>query len=280
MTAMSSGRVAIIGDVGGHRGELYHELVRLGLDVGTLRLPPDLTVVQVGDLVHRGPESAAVIALVDHVMTAQPDQWVQLEGNHEELYLAPEPRFAWDEQLPPESVATLRRWRAEGLIAIAAGIADPDGEWLVTHAGLTEPLWRSLGSPHSAKATAGLLNGVDAGADAWQVRRAGEMLGHGVSPMAGPIWASAAREVVPSWLEAGPMPFHQVHGHSTLIDWWRRAPRVGERILAVSAFDFERRHEMTAIGEHDIVGVDPSHGTRGARSWSSLVLTDAWVTQR
>jgi hypothetical protein len=277
---VTTGRVAIVGDVGGHQAQLYQELVRLGLDAATLRLPPDLTVVQVGDLVHRGPDSPGVIALVEQIMKTQPDQWVQLEGNHEELYLSPEPRFAWDEQLPPESIATLRRWRDDGRIAIAAGVADPDGDWLVTHAGLTEPLWRTLGSPRSAQDAARLLNGMDVGADAWRVRRAGEMLGHDASPAAGPIWASAAAELVPSWLDAGQMPFHQVHGHSTLIDWWRRAPRVGERILAVSAFDVERRHEMTAIADHDIVGVDPSHGSRGARSWSSLVLTDAWVTQR
>ena len=52
------GRVAIFGDIGGHAAELTRELVSLGADPDTLRLPADLTVVQVGDLVTLAPGSS------------------------------------------------------------------------------------------------------------------------------------------------------------------------------------------------------------------------------
>ena len=53
-------RVAVIGDVAGHLDELQTELVRLGADGATLELPAGLQVIQVGDLIHRGPDSAGV----------------------------------------------------------------------------------------------------------------------------------------------------------------------------------------------------------------------------
>ena len=100
------GRVALFGDVGGHAAELRSALVRLGADPETLALPADLTVVQVGDLIHRGPDSPGAVDIARTVMTAQPRQWVQLVGNHEAQYLAP-PRFHWPERLPPEVTETV-----------------------------------------------------------------------------------------------------------------------------------------------------------------------------
>ena len=82
--------MAVVGDIGGHVDELHRELGRLGADPQTGRLPDDLTVVQVGDLVHRGPDSERVIALVDRYLREQPGQWVQLLGNHEAHYVPAE----------------------------------------------------------------------------------------------------------------------------------------------------------------------------------------------
>jgi hypothetical protein len=46
----------VIGDIGGHLSELRTELVRLGAGPDGW-LPDDLIVVQVGDLIHRGPDT-------------------------------------------------------------------------------------------------------------------------------------------------------------------------------------------------------------------------------
>ncbi|MET0863792.1 MAG: metallophosphoesterase, partial [Nakamurella sp.] len=83
------GRVALFGDVGGHPKQLRKALVALGADSETLRLPADLTVIQVGDLIHRGPDSPGAMQIAGSVMATQPRQWVQLAGNHEALYLTP-----------------------------------------------------------------------------------------------------------------------------------------------------------------------------------------------
>ena len=85
--APMSKRVAIFGDVGGHARPLFDALVRLGMDPDTLTIPFDLTVVQVGDLIHRGPETGGVLNLVAQIIATQPARWVQLVGNHEALYL-------------------------------------------------------------------------------------------------------------------------------------------------------------------------------------------------
>jgi hypothetical protein len=80
--------------VGGHSGPLREALTRIC--GGALRLPPDVVVVQVGDLVDRGPDSTGVLELVRTFLDEQPDQWIQLAGNHESQYLPGGTRF-WRE---------------------------------------------------------------------------------------------------------------------------------------------------------------------------------------
>src|SRR5215470_18849911 len=111
------GRVAVIGDVGGHADQLREALARLGTDGDEPRLPggaqaepgfggaehpprlPEgLTVIQVGDLVDRGPDSTGVLDLVGRYLEEQPDQWIQLAGNHEAQYLPGGTPF-WRERL-------------------------------------------------------------------------------------------------------------------------------------------------------------------------------------
>ncbi|ORA39184.1 metallophosphoesterase [Mycobacterium aquaticum] len=60
-------RIAVIGDVGGHALALRDELTRLGAHPDG-SLPEDLLVIQVGDLIHRGPDSAQVLDLVEHYL--------------------------------------------------------------------------------------------------------------------------------------------------------------------------------------------------------------------
>jgi hypothetical protein len=71
------------------------------------------------------------------------------------------------------------------------------------------------------------------------------------------------------------MPFSQVHGHSTVVDFQRRAWLCDERIRQRSTVDWEARHTFTRAGMSRFVGVDPKHGRLGAARWSPLVLTDA-----
>ncbi|GAA5173155.1 hypothetical protein GCM10023321_74110 [Pseudonocardia eucalypti] len=277
MVGVPAHRVAVIGDVGGHLDELRAELRRLGADAETGRLPDDLTVVQVGDLVHRGPASAAVIQLVDGYLRTQPAQWVQLVGNHEAQYLR-EPVFRWPERLDARSARTLRRWWADGLLRVAAWVRDDAGEeFLITHAGLTAEFWRdTLGAPRGAERAATMLNGLigaDDGADNPALFRAGSML-HRRGPVrgAGPLWACTATELLPGWL-ATPLPFSQVHGHDSLFDWRKRRFRVPGDLARLTVLEDEARHETTALDGGRIIGIDPCHSGEPCGRWA------AWETR-
>ena len=78
-------RVYAIGDVHGH-AELLDDLLRQIVADDDKRLPANTTVIFLGDLVDRGPDSAGVIERA--MAFAQANGNVRfLKGNHEEVYL-------------------------------------------------------------------------------------------------------------------------------------------------------------------------------------------------
>ena len=262
----SGRRVAVIGDVAGHLDELRGELERLGASGPELRLPDDLTVVQVGDLVHRGPDSDGVVALVDHYLTSQPDQWVQLVGNHEAQYLRT-PAFDWSEQLATATTDALRRWWADGQLQAAVAITTQQERFLVTHAGLTAGFWRvvldCLVDP--TRAAAALNSFIGTHEDV--LFAAGRMLGRRrPAALAGPVWAAAGTELLPSWLDST-LPFSQLHGHTGAFDWRREEFLTSVRVAGMTVVDFDAKHETTTMRGGRIIGVDPGHGQQARRPW-------------
>ncbi|GAA1035127.1 hypothetical protein GCM10009557_41870 [Virgisporangium ochraceum] len=246
-------RIVIVGDVGGCADELRRVVLPATED-------PDAIVVQVGDLVDRGPDSAGVLALVAERLTAAPRRWIQLIGNHEGQYLGGE-RF-WPEPLGDDDADLLRRWWLTDRMRVACAVRTADGEeFLVTHAGITVDAWRELGEPVTATTAADLLN-----------TRPEPLLWHD----RGPLWAEAAPHLYRSWLD-GPVapPFGQVHGHSTIVSYTRRAWTCPELIRARSTVDWDARHTTTRVSGVRFVAVDPKHGRTGAPAWSPLVLEDA-----
>ena len=69
-TTTDSSTIAIFGDLSGHLHPFEEALKRLGAVPETATVPDGLLVVQVGDLVHRGPDSDAIVDLVDRMMDA------------------------------------------------------------------------------------------------------------------------------------------------------------------------------------------------------------------
>jgi hypothetical protein len=264
-------RVAVIGDVGGHLDELREELRRLGVEDGSDRLPPDLTVIQVGDLIHRGPDSDGVIALVDRYLSSGPGQWIQLIGNHEAQYLR-QPLFEWPERVGEESIATLRRWWDTGRMRVAASVVTETEGFLVTHAGLTCDFWRrTLAAPHSPEQAAAALNSLAGTADD-VLFRAGSMLqGRRADRSAGPIWAATGTELIPSWLGVV-MPFSQVHGHTSMSDWSGGGLRASAAIARLTTVDPEAKHETTRLRGGRLIGIDPGHSREPRRPWRSWVV--------
>ncbi|MEU8658242.1 metallophosphoesterase [Actinoplanes philippinensis] len=247
-------RVVVIGDVGGCAGELTRVLEPL---IGA----PDTVVVQVGDLVDRGPDTPGVLRLVSERLHGDAPRWIQLIGNHESPYLGAEP--FWPEPLDDADAALLRRWWLTERLRVAAAIRTAEGEeFLLTHAGLTVAAWRELGEPVTAATAADLLN----------TRPESLLWSYG-----GPLWAEAA-QVYGSWLDdRETMPFSQAHGHSTVVSYPHRSWLCEERIRVRSTADWDARRTVTRLTGGCFVAVDPKHGRTGADRWAPWVLEDAEV---
>ena len=271
-------RIAVIGDVGGHAASLRHELTRLGASPDG-SLPEDLIVVQVGDLIHRGPESGQVIDIVDRYLRTQPAQWIQLIGNHEVNYLQPA-IFAWPEALNAKHIRVLKGWWQNGTAVVAAAVETTTFESiLITHAGVTAEFWASvLGGPPTAADAARRINELaKAGAEA--VFRAGVML-HGTTvPDAGPLWADAATELLPGWAD-GRMPFSQIHGHNSITTWRVDDTTVpGPGINALVTIDANAKHESVHLAGGRLIGIDPDHRDTPTIPWRAFEVTGT-VTAR
>lgn len=260
-------RIAVIGDVGGHLDALRAELARIGVpEEGAGEIPEDLLVVQVGDLVHRGPDSAGVVALVDSHLRRTPGRWVQLIGNHEAYHVFG-PQFRLDERLPRTAANALRDWWDGGLLRAAVAF-DAGGEtYLVTHAGLTRSYWRLyLGAPTRASDAAATLNDMLRRGDD-SLLRTGQVHGGVVDETAGPVWAAADTEVVAGW-RGHDLPFSQIHGHSSLVGWPGGMGRPGVAIED-AVVDHELRHTTVDLSGGRVIGIDPCHGEHAAASWGS-----------
>lgn len=269
-------RIAVTGDVGGHFGPLIHLLEELGVRFGTeIDWPDDLHVVQVGDLVHRGPASSEVVGLVAGLL--ERGVWTQIVGNHEQLYVD-RPVFGWNEVIEETAQARLRDWWADGRLRPAAAVTDSSGdEWLITHAGLTAGFWRQgLGAPDSAAETVEALKEAAVDGALWHP---GTMLLGADDDHAGPVWAAAGTEVYPSWprLEVE-MPFNQVHGHSSAFDWNRDQWYAESWIQAQIRLDVDHRHAAFVHAGRRIVGIDPCHLAEAAPVFAPLVLHGATIS--
>jgi hypothetical protein len=265
-------RVAVIGDVGGHPGQLRTALASLGAQGD--ELPADLTVIQVGDLVDRGPDSTGVLDLVERYLDRQPARWIQVIGNHEAQYLPGGVGF-WRERLTDHDAERLRQWWRDERIQVAAAVRTAGGdEILLTHAGLTVDAWRQLGEPMTATTAALQLN-----------ERPEPLIwlgdGFTTDTVAGPLWAEAGSELYEPWMAyyagGGFVPFDQIHGHSTVVSFGDRVWRCSGRVRQRAAADWEARHTRVRIGGRSFTGVDPRHGRTAAPQWRPLVIDSAEV---
>lgn len=233
---------AVFGDVHAHITPMTNTLKRLGWDPETLVIPKNLTIIQAGDLIHKGPQTNQIIALVDGIMDRNNNDpecgtWIQIMGNHESQYFAGTPNF-WERECSDDSIATLQRWVEEGSM-VSAYLIPQNGErpYMVSHGGVN-PFWYYRAEPLFKAVTTGpptteailqqaraertpenfveWLNSMSHSLDI--VARPGNMLRGGISRKAGPIWAESVREVYIQWRE-GDVPFHQIHGHTTPIMW-------------------------------------------------------------
>jgi hypothetical protein len=241
VTAVQARRqVALLGDVGGHLEPFVAACRGLGVDIATGSIPEGLTIIQVGDLVHRGPDSDAVVAWADQLLTASPGRYLQLAGNHEAEHFGG-PVF-WDCRCSEQTVDTLHAWYRGGRLQVAASVASTEyGPVLVTHAGLTRAWYHDgLATPLTAAAA---LNRW------WSDPE---------SSSAGPLWASE-RELVSSWINVR-LPYSQVHGHNSAYDWSARLWRYPSLHADGLEADPETRTTTATFEGGALIGIDPGFG--------------------
>jgi len=254
-------RVGILGDVGGWSHALERALVDLGCDPDLGTVPADLFVVQVGDLIHKGPDNAGCVALVDHMF--QGGRWIQLMGNHEAQYLGGP--FFWREELSDGCIAVLQRWRVDGQLALACAFDTVEyGPLLITHGGLVPSRWERLGGPIDVHAVARALD-RELGADPAGALAAGSMLGLPGPP--GVVWPDPVGELLVPWGHFPALPFSQVHGHASPYRWGANRWQEGMGALSssvVRSVDLPRRRTTARWPDgRSIVGIDPGFGRRG-----------------
>jgi hypothetical protein len=217
-----------------------------------------------------------VVSLVDRVIGAHPDRYLQLLGNHEASYLDG-PVFG-DWSVSEETGRTLRHWVRSDRARLAAPVVSAEyGDVLVTHAGLTRWLWVELGRPTRAAEAANALNRM-LHLDRKRAFAPGRLLeGEGFSRgQPGVVWADAGSELYASWLGHRP-PFGQVHGHSSTYDWDRSrwADGTPDEVAHGAVLDRATRHLTLTIGGKSFVGIDPGYGSSAPPSpLTPLMLTD------
>jgi hypothetical protein len=277
------GKIALFGDVGGHLDAYIEGLEAVGVDVLNRVVPDGLCVIQVGDLIHKGPCSNEVVALADDLLRHNDGRYIQLIGNHEAQYLGG-PGFWVDDTITDLTVNTLQAWWFDDQLAHAAVAIDTDGGMLVSHAGCTQERWAG---PCGREADiAALAAGLDAAARErpWWGLDSGVMLADGTGAWTRPdrasvVWAEPVRELHPGWQKHG-TSFGQVHGHASVVSWHRSGqPRRGSPANEDqrTVIDTTNRRTATTITGHTIWGIDPGWGKAAPPKAQPALVRDGHV---
>lgn len=272
-------RALLFGDVGGHYLPFAAALQKHGIDMGSMQIPADIVVVQVGDLVHRGPHGDKAVAMADAFMAKFPDQWLQVLGNHEMMHMPGAVSF-FACRCSDGTVATIREWvKTRKAVVACAFQGAPQGlltqpETLVSHAGVSSYWWNSSGRGTAAETAAYLNSFLPGQLD--KLDRYGVMMTGQRTSKAGPWWAAASDEVYPSWHNVR-MPFNQVHGHTSPFmwdhdAWFPSTPRLYRDSL--ERFPLQRASALRGKdGTGSFVGIDPAYGaSQSQRVMSHLVI--------
>ena len=281
-------KVAVLGDLSGHVVPLLRELTKLGIEFDhptqpsrVVTWPQDLAVIQVGDLVHKGPHSELAVALV-HDLLVPTGRWIQLLGNHESQYLDRGIHF-WDPKIDPKVVPALRQmWDTGEMVPAAAVVADDGATTVVTHAGVAphvvDAVAHDLGrAPTGVEVVAALGDDTDG----YLVFTPGMMAGRPHPP--GVIWTEPRAELRLPWLSPHrpglPLAFHQVHGHAQplLYSGPRKPLRLPAELAATTHVEPGTGHVITEVatdgGIRRIVGIDPGATDKRAAAPRPLLLT-------
>lgn len=292
-------RYAILSDTGGHHKQLVASLQELGVDLKTHKIPADLTIIHLGDLVHKGPHSDIIVSMVDALIRKNRGRWVQLFGNHELHYFPDAPSF-WNEEISEASQNILMHWHREGLIqwsySLPAGVTGtnnnsvkawleeyPNAPILLSHSGVS---YEFLNTHNILRDPSG--GGVEVMCEEINVlpfrlnAQAGLMLyGETINPLlpAGPAWAEPIVELWYSWARWAYDPrwnFLQVHGHTNFFNPYRGDffPNAPELVQSTTLVDVDLSQALTLVGSLGLLSVDPCYGKSAPHKGQPFLLLE------
>lgn len=264
-------RYAILPDVGAHLEVFKNMLEKAGVNLATLVIPEGLTIIQLGDLVHKGVEPLECLRLAYNMKQKNGGKYIQILGNHEAHYLGGPDLTgrAGVTHIGVESEELLKHMWREGLMQPAYAAETVDGETLFTHGGLTHTTWLKAGAGdalHTAEKlnTAGsnLAAKINNTSDTELLFKEGKLLTGIVTSDVGVIHPRTGSEFTHSWLQKKSMPFHQIHGHETMKHWaggdWH--DDVPEYVKLLTIVDEVNRYTKIFVGNKYIWSVDPAYG--------------------
>lgn len=266
--------VHVFGDTGGHFAPFIQGLKAIGVDVENSIIPENITIIHLGDLIHKGAYSNELVIYVNQLIENNPGRWIQLFGNHEFQHIKGAPYF-WRCDCDTNTKALLRKWYREGKAKPSHFLNQPftfnvpkslhfdetDFESkgiLFSHAGLTANFFSEIGSPVDAESASNAINNLPVDV----VTQPGIMLTGQQWMMPGPAWALSTAEVFNSWiLNKRTPPFHQVHGHSPAFNWQRNEWWAGTSKLfrKDSKLAPETRHIYTKVNGSLQICCDPGY---------------------
>lgn len=275
---------ALFGDVGGHYVPFMNGLLALGVKIGEnpneFFIPKNLTIIQMGDLVHKGPHSDALVSLADIMIQVNNEDsergtWVQLIGNHESMYI-PGARIFWEKECNAVSRATINRWWKEKQARLHYLIPQNQGKpFMATHAGVGSYVYS--GTQKRAKGIESFTRHMDSlqPGRMMEASFAGAMLYGKLSAHAGVFWAESTREVYATWRDQE-SPFHQVHGHCPPYSWmsnqfWSNVPKVYREEIVL---DKKNRRSIWSSMGSDFYCLDPGFGNNAdIKEITPLIVT-------
>lgn len=211
----------VFGDTGGHFNQLFNSLVEIGL-TDDYKLPSDVHIIHMGDLVHKGLYSHDILTTVDQIRQKNPGQWTQMIGNHEAQYLGG--HVFWNPSLDVHDQAILHQWFSDGFLNFIHALDKPltttlkNGDkyeltdpTIFSHAGVSFPFWNTFLKSTSLND----YNDVAASLNADDLHKAGYMLQEefNMENPTGPMWSHGIHEVWLKWVSEFASPFNQFVGH-------------------------------------------------------------------
>lgn len=219
-------RLYVIGDVHGDRAALHEVLVDAGVteDADCTWTGANAVVVQLGDVVDRGPDSEGANACLRTLQkTAPKGSVVRLAGNHETCWAEGDFRFVSATETPAVRQRAVRRWIDEVAEGAVVG-AHAAGPLLFTHAGFRPQMLAKLGvddsdperlAAHLAKVVTSSLADAVADCAGLSCRFEGDLFSAGPDRggrgVGGPFWTDFS---VLADADALPPGLVQVVGHS------------------------------------------------------------------